>query len=432
MMGKKVVERELHYGDTPPKYHSLDRSNREGSLTREIQYLDEGTYGETRPVRYNTPSPSQTSTITKEKKVSNVQTYPMEVLETSTPDINPEILSHLDPNLLPSGNTKVTTTIKTYTYEIPGSTRPISPTSEKYVYSPNDSQTTPSKSFVYNRIDNQDVTNTVHYPPPAIEQSWKADVFRETNTTQQNIPLYQKPASPSGADKTIVKEVTTTRNYQPNYPIYNDDGSPNKHVYIYNETTKTRNVNDDYPERPPTREPVRNETYIIKEIHNNTTTNEQYPAYPPPTRDSPRNDKYIIKEIHNTTTNNTIGPYPNGYPPKEPNTTTVVYNKHNTTNTNYVPQKPIYNTNLYPQNGPNSNRPTDPNDPNNVNITYKYTTHSTSTNNYKNGHLPNEEGLPLIRPQPFPHDGTDGPPKRVDELMAKIGQEVTDPCALLF
>lgn len=45
-MGKKVVERELHYGDTPPRSASrqrtLERSDREGSVTREIQYIDEG------------------------------------------------------------------------------------------------------------------------------------------------------------------------------------------------------------------------------------------------------------------------------------------------------------------------------------------------------------------------------------------------------
>lgn len=49
----------------------------------------------------------------------------MEVMETTTPDINPEILANLDPELMPTGNTKVTTTIKTYTYEIPGSDSPL-------------------------------------------------------------------------------------------------------------------------------------------------------------------------------------------------------------------------------------------------------------------------------------------------------------------
>lgn len=59
----------------------------------------------------------------------------------------------------------MTTTIKTYTYEIPGSgnypTKVREDTTineqyldklEKYAYSPNDSITTPSKSFVYNKV----------------------------------------------------------------------------------------------------------------------------------------------------------------------------------------------------------------------------------------------------------------------------------------
>lgn len=116
----------------------------------------------------------------------NVHDYPIRVVETPVPDIDPEVLAHLDPNLHPpglnivqvtkpsssslcwnnAGNTKVTTTIKTYTYEIPGSgnypTKVREDTTineqyldklEKYAYSPNDTITTPSKSFVYNKVD---------------------------------------------------------------------------------------------------------------------------------------------------------------------------------------------------------------------------------------------------------------------------------------
>lgn len=59
----------------------------------------------------------------------------------------------------------MTTTIKTYTYEIPGSgnypTQVREDTTinekyldkvDKYTYSPNESLTTPSKSFVYNKV----------------------------------------------------------------------------------------------------------------------------------------------------------------------------------------------------------------------------------------------------------------------------------------
>lgn len=421
MMGKKVVERELHYGDTPPRSgaRTLERSDREGSLTREIEYIDEGTYGETKPIRYTTPSPSrnQTSTLTKQKVVTNVHAHPVEVVETTTPDINPEILSSLDPNLLPSGNTKVTTTIKTYTYEIPGSGyTPVSPDSEKYVYSPNQSQTSPSKSFVYTKVENNDNT-VVQYPPPQ-EENWKTNVYRETTTSQS--PPYQRPTSPHPSGTTIIRE--TTRNYQPGYQ---PDPQPQKQTYIYNETTTTKHVNDGYPNDPYGRPHYPNE---IQPVH----------------REPPRNETYVYKETHNTTNRTTPGPYRNGYPPQEPGTT-VIY-KHDTHTTNYPPQPPpqkqppnttiiinkterntFDNTdpNRYPpHSGPHDRRPTEPYDPNNVNITYKYTTHSTNSNNYRG--YPPEESQPLIRPQPFPHDGVDGPPKRVDELMANIGHEPPD------
>lgn len=425
MMGKKVVERELHYGDTPPRAgaRTLERSDREGSLTREIEYVDEGTYGETKPIRYTTPSPSrnQTSTLTKQKVITNLQTQPLEVVKMTTPDINPEILTNLDPNLLPTGNTKVTTTIKTYTYEIPGSgySPGAAPESDKYVYSPNQSQTSPSKSFVYTKVDNNE--STINYPPPQ-EEHWKTNVYRETTTNQS--PPYQRPTSPHPSGTTIIRETTrnypsephppgatiireTTRNYQPGYQ---PDPHPSKQTYVYNETTTTKHINDPYG----------------------------HPNYPhelqPVNREPPRNETYIYKETNNTNTNRSPGPYRNGYPPQEPGTT-VIY-KHDTHTTNNYPpphqkQSPPNRTiiinkterNAYDDRDPNR-RPNEPHDPNNVNITYKYTTHSTSSNNYSG--YPPEESQPLLRPHPFPHNGPDGPPKRVDELMANIGQEPPD------
>lgn len=339
------------------------------------------------------------------------------MIETTTPDINPEILSNLDPTLLPAGNTKVTTTIKTYTYEIPGSGyKPTasSPEPEKYVYSPNQSQTTPSNSFVYSKVENNDVTNTITYPS-------QTNVYKETSVTNQTVPPYQKPNPPAGT--TIIKE--TTRNYQPGY---SPELPPNKQTYIYNETTHTTTTNEDYPDDPHGRP-----------IH-------RYPVngYP---NEPPKNETYIYKETHNTTTNKSPSPYLNGYPPQERGPTTIIYKEDNHT-TNYAPPPPRqpspppnrtviinkttntvdnYGPNHYP---PHSNKPYDsphgrgpnePYDPNNVNITYKYTTHTS--NNYK-GYPPHDESQPLLRPQPFPYDG-EGPPRRVEELMAKIGNEVS-------
>lgn len=58
-----------------------------------------------------------------------------------------------------------------------------------------------------------------------------------------------------------------------------------------------------------------------------------------------------------------------------------------------------------------------------VNITYKYQSHSSTTNNVRSGYPPETE--PLL-PQKFPREPEiGGPPKGVDELMATIGGEVS-------
>lgn len=350
----------------------------------------------------------------------------MEVVETTTPDINPEILAHLDPNLHPPGNTKVTTTIKTYTYEIPGSGN--YPTNldgsavetEKYVYSPNQSHSTPSKSFVYKKIENKSSENTVNYP-------------------------YEKPI-PSGG-QTVVKETVTTRNYQPGFKPAQDPNWNNQ-TYIYNETTTTknneniskgslprnhqpvrtnnyiikehntvtnRNVNQPYPNNQdyPQGYPPRQDTYIIKEIHDTNKTNvinypyseHKDPTYPPPTQ-------HYIKEIHDSnTTNNIHHGYPNGYPQNEPGKT-VVYRHETRTTNNYGPGKegkPDVET-FDPHRPPYSND-RKPNEP--VNIQYRYKSESTTTNNYKTGYPPRDESEPLL-PRPFPTDNNQldaGPPK---------------------
>ncbi|KAJ8975548.1 hypothetical protein NQ317_009204 [Molorchus minor] len=344
----KTVNRELHYGDTPrstARSRTLERTEREGSLRRE--YTSEGTYGDLRQIRTSSPSPSsRTSTLSKQTLVKNIHGYPVEVTETITPEIDPEVLAHLDPNLRPPGNTKVTTTIKTYTYEIPGSGEyPTNLTSnstetDKYVYSPNQTITTPSKSFVYSKTENKE--NTLYQQEP----SWQTNINKQYNeTVTENYPPYQKPAPPGGV---VVKETITTRNYQPGYsPVTNP---PSSHqTYVYNEGVTQGGT-------PPSRE-----TYLVKETHNTTVNKNEppfsergYPVYNPPDDKNPPHTTCIIKETHNTT---------------------------NKTSTN--------------------------------------TTHNT----YKGGYPPGDDTQTLL-PQKFPtDDGPDGPPKKLDELMATIGNE---------
>lgn len=387
---KRSVQRELHYGDTP-RSTSKSRTYEESSLTKEYS-TNEGTYGDLRHIRPISPAPSsRTSTLSKQTKVNNVHQYPMEIVETTTPDINPEILANLDPTLHPPGNTKVTTTIKTYTYEIPGSGNfPTNldhnpdTTIEKYVYSPNQTQTTPSKSFVYKKYENEHHEESVNYPA---DSSWENRVLRET-TTDNYLP-YKKPAPPGGLN--VVKETVTTRNYQPGYSPVNVPTS--NQTYIYNETTTSRNY-DSLPSNPP-----RQDTYI-KEVHDRNVTNTREYA-PPPV-------KQYIKEFNEMST--TV----NSYPPVEPVNKTVFYKHEEHTTENF---------------GPGYKHPNDvetfvpkPQEP--LNIQYKYKSESSTRNNYKTGYPPTNESQVLL-PKPFPKNENepDGPPKKLDDLMATIGNE---------
>lgn len=114
-----------------------------------------------------------------------------------------------------------------------------------------------------------------------------------------------------------------------------------------------------------------------------------------------------------------------------------MYKESHTTNNNYIPPEPPTKTPIYNRSASGSSTPSSPQlprkarpgePPQDVNITYKYTSHS-NRNNYSAGYpYPSkpEENQPLLRPQPFPRDVEDiGPPKQVEELMAKIGEAVT-------
>ncbi|XP_017775562.1 PREDICTED: E3 SUMO-protein ligase SIZ1 [Nicrophorus vespilloides] len=369
--GKRIVEKDVYQPRTV---------ERDGSASKEIYQHSEGTYGDIKRTASPSPIRSNTSTLSKQMKVSNVQAYPVDIIETTTPDINPEILASLDPELLPTGNTKVTTTIKTYTYEIPGSG---TADSDKYVYSPNQSVTTPSKSFVYNKYENN-----------SLSRNYQAE------------NRYVPPPSPTGGDRQVIKETVTTRNYQPkNYPT-----EPNKHTYIYNETTNTRNFSDQHyspsshpHQQPQYQHPPRNtETYIIKET-NTTNRGGDSPDQghlPPVTTTIQRFDSL---------TNLNARQYPDVevFDPKNPPFPTGHHH--------HQPQQQPHpqSQQMYPQNpSPNPE----------VNVTYKYKSTSNTTNTYR-GQRPDEqyENAPLL-PRKFPTD-ENGPPRKLDELMANIGQE---------
>lgn len=134
---------------------------------------------------------------------------------------------------------------------------------------------------------------------------------------------------------------------------------------------------------------------------------------------------YYLKETHNTSTTNRPGsPYQNGYPPSDsPNKTIIYKNETQTTNNTYGPNRPktpeveSFDPKHPPY--PYKNKPNEP-----INIHYSYKSTSKTENNYKGGY-PNGE-TELLLPKKFPtDDGPDGPPKKLDDLMATIGHEVS-------
>lgn len=404
--GKTVVENVYPDSSITKSYVSSP----DEIITSDSQFLNEGTYGNIKTRSSATPPPppppGKSNTLTRQTKITNVHSYPIEVIETTTPEMNQEILASLDPNLLPTGNTKVTTTIKTYTYEIPGTVYPgTSPNTtvdskEKFVYSPNDSQTTPSKSFVYNKYEDNTISN-VNYvsdqpqyrpppQPPVIVDDRRT--VTETVTTSRNYqggpspapypdnygkptPLYKEstltrstgtntssydrpPLSPTlSDDRSVSKETIISRNYQPGNTYIDTSG---KHTYIYNESTLTRT----------------------------TGTNTDSPVLG---RDSPS-----YSNRHPPYTGSKPSPTPNrgGGPPYDQSVVNIT-----TSTTNYIDDS--------------RNKPP----PSQYNSYYseRYKTES----NY-------DENKPLLKPYPnrFPTDN-DAPPKKLDELMATIGAEVS-------
>lgn len=408
---KKTVQRELVYDSD-----SSSRNRRAGSVEREIVFND-GTYGD---LRRQQPSPNRSGTMQSSKsynysteRVNTLTPKRTEVVETINPEINPNVLAQLDPTLLPPANTKVTTTIKTYTYEIPGTGYPsaVSPKLSETVYSSNPS--TPSQSFAYNKIENSSTSNVTNYPagglggyirpvspnPSGYSKQIETTTTRNVNSDGRPILGFE---SPSLTRKTYSHEENNTSRQITDYPYQRSPRSPKpkeKQVHIYNETTTTNNINhpggqngypsNRYPEGSPA---TRHHTYIHETNTTNVSRNNGYPPY-----------------------------QDGGYPSRPNGDTTIIYKQDSTTNNNYEGPRHPYTETFDPKNvPPYGNKP--PGD--NVNVVYKYSTTHTSSNNYR-GH-PNEDSEPLLHPRPFPTgpgDRIDGPPKKLDQLMAEIGRE---------
>ncbi|EDW09510.2 ras guanine nucleotide exchange factor R [Drosophila mojavensis] len=322
---------------------------------------------------------------------NNVELVPSTVSTTQTLTSNVDIDKELQDialgdGILPVPGTKVTTTVRTYTYEIP-STGPGSATS------------------TINRTTNN---NT-------LSSSYK---HHETLNSSQNYTQL----SPSHVPQTVVynTESYSTLNRPNDRPLVSNQSYE---IREHKETT-TRGLSPQPRQLPlgpavsPSGVPPNSSRTVIYNIHKtdnvNTVNDLRYPHSPPhsPNYGSPHSpgqpgqlppggtNRYYFKETETSNTVNTIhGPPNGGVPyPAEP--------------AHPAPLKQLPSSN-YPQPQTGNGYP-----PNNTTYSYKY---SSTTN------INNRRGPDYGSPSPFPVDGVEypvgngNPPQRVDDLMQSFG-----------
>nr|XP_016929233.1 uncharacterized protein LOC108009417 [Drosophila suzukii] len=308
----------------------------------------------------------------------------------------------LSDGILPAPGTKVTTTVRTYTYEIPAT-------------GPGSNTSTINRTHTLNNTLNN--TNT-------LSSSYK---LHESHNSSQNfsqlspIPVQHPQPPHSHVPQTVVynTESYSTLNRPNDRPVVSNQSYE---IREHKETT-TRGVSPQPRQLPlgsgPAGTPPGSRTviYNIHKTDNVSTVNELPPQqrYPPhsPAGHSPNYggphspplqpgvNRYYYKETETSNTVNSLHGPPNGGP-YEPGLPQSAPLKQLPPSNAYPPQQPP-NGNGYP--------------PNSSTYSYKYSS-TTNTNNRR--------GPDYGSPSPFPVDGVEypvnsNPPQRVDDLMQSFG-----------
>ncbi|ETN62005.1 hypothetical protein AND_006312 [Anopheles darlingi] len=345
------VNRELVF-DSPNSYEVRQSRSRHRSPSYEnqsttttslknVSYSSEaqgtGIYGginrSATPQRSMTPARSD-EYYTETRTISPSSTTTVEVVprnvrynETVHVDNAANVLSSipLSDDILPRPNTKVTTTVRTYTYELPPDS--AGPLNQTISYT--------------NQAVNQ-TTNTLPasgYPAPHVNPATKTVMLKnESFNTSSNVQEYpvqsilNHPLPPNTAKTVYYKKDTkhSTTNYYPDQPPLGDGGyPPNNFRAIEAPPPTTGNAGSPVPVKytvtDPSYPPGNNATYIYREERTNTSNNRYgspvpisagehpnaYPhgphhGVPPPTT--------VTYKYSSTTTNATRNLYP---PPAE-------------------------------------------------------------------------------------------------------------------
>ncbi|XP_043491074.1 mucin-5AC [Polistes fuscatus] len=327
---KSTVNRELVFSDTPAS-RTMQTSPPPGTQYRDVKYIHDSSSYQTEP----RPIQSTVTTVHTNtgQEYGNVEYVPV-------PSPTPAIPI----NLAPGPNTKVTTTIKTYTYELPGApetylpggTLPggaVLPGDQTITYTlPRTGTSTTDKTVTYQTVTENipgGSGSPIKYssPPPPIEVSKKSTALHKETKFYREDHHGLLPSSGG----------TPPQNYHPGSP------PPQPQTNIDSRTTVTRNekyyhVDGNFPNGqapPPSDRPdypgnttivYQNQPPVINETHMTTINRieEHYPSRPPSAGRHPTPDK------PGTPTRTNYYPVPSqGTPPGS----TTIYKFSNTTTT---------------------------------------------------------------------------------------------------
>lgn len=390
------VNRELVF-DSPNAYEvrqsrSRHRSpsyeNQSTSTVKNVSYSSDSSAGHYGGIRAATPQRSMTPARSEEYYTETRTVSPnsdqhgpgpgrhVRYNESTHVDSAANVLQNLplSDDILPRPNTKVTTTVRTYTYELPP-----------------DGTGQLNQTIAYTNQALNQTTSTLPGPPvpagypenPAAHVNpghrtvlVKNESFNTTNNVQEYpVPaMLNHPLPPNTAKTVYYKKDTkhSTTNYYPDQPGSDPGGYPG-HFRAIEAPSPTMGRPAKYTVEEPVGggyPPGNNATYIYREERTNTNTNNRYGSSPGPVVPLGTDSPYPAHPPH--------GPHHGGGGVPPPTT-----------------------------------------------VTYKYS--STTTNATRNLYPPPAEREPLL--QPFPTDGIDrtdldgNPPKRLDDLMATFGED---------
>lgn len=281
----------------------------------------------------------------------------------------------LSDDILPIPGTKVTTTVRTYTYEIPADSGTHGTINNRTLLYKNNAYNSSRNEF----ISEQNLPQTVVY---------SSESYNTSNVTNNN-------------NNGIPKNPTLDR-------------SPTNRVYEINETQNYSTIRNDHLVPQPVQPTNKTIVYNINRTEHNTNTStlQGGPSSP-----------------HNVPSHTLVPQRPQQSPHPNSNGTTNYYYRESTNTVNTINGSPGDNlrpnvTIDYPRDNYN---PRDNNIPQHTtNVVYNY---STSTINSRRG--PNYDS-PTPQPPPFPVDGvvypdnTGRPPAKLNELLDSLGEDNVD------